>query len=100
MRISDWSSDVCSSDLKPEGAWSAEQVVDLMIERVIAGDFYILCPDNAVSPALDDARIRWSAEDLAQNRPALSRWHADWKARFEDRSEERREGKESVSRGR
>jgi len=69
---------------KPEGAWSAEQVVDLMIERVIAGDFYILCPDNAVSPALDAARIRWSAEDLAQNRPALSRWHADWKDRFED----------------
>jgi NAD(P)-dependent dehydrogenase (short-subunit alcohol dehydrogenase family) len=68
---------------KPDGAWTAEQVVDLMVERVIKGDFYILCPDNTVSPALDAARVRWSAEDLAQNRPALSRWHPDWKDRFE-----------------
>jgi len=68
---------------KPEGAWTAEQVIDLMVERVAQDDFYILCPDNTVSPALDAARIRWSAEDLAQNRPALSRWHPDWKERFE-----------------
>lgn len=68
---------------KPDGAWTAEQVVDLMIARVTAGDFYILCPDNAVSPALDAARIRWGAEDLAENRPALSRWHPDWQERFD-----------------
>lgn len=72
------------STSKPEGAWTAEQVVDLLVERVARGDFYILCPDNTVSPALDAARIRWSAEDLAQNRPALSRWHPDWKQRFEE----------------
>ncbi len=68
---------------KPEGAWTAEQVVDLMVARVIVGDFYIICPDNAVSAEVDAARIRWSAEDLAQNRPALSRWHPDWTERFE-----------------
>jgi len=30
------------------GAWTAEQTVDFMIERIDAGDFYILCPDNDV----------------------------------------------------
>ena len=33
---------------KPAGAWTPEQTVDFMIERVAAGDFYILCPDNDV----------------------------------------------------
>ncbi|HEY0269989.1 MAG TPA: SDR family NAD(P)-dependent oxidoreductase [Sphingomonas sp.] len=68
---------------KPAGAWTAEQVADRMIERVSAGDFYILCPDNAVSSPLDAARIRWGAEDLARNRPALSRWHPDWTEEFD-----------------
>ncbi len=68
---------------KPAGAWTADQVVDRMVGGVEAGDFYIICPDNAVSPELDAARIRWSAEDMTQNRPALSRWHRDWKDRFD-----------------
>src|SRR5271154_3514408 len=33
---------------KPAAAWTAEQTVDFMIERLEAGDFYILCPDNDV----------------------------------------------------
>ena len=33
---------------KPAGAWTPEQTVDFMIERLEAGDFYILCPDNDV----------------------------------------------------
>jgi NAD(P)-dependent dehydrogenase (short-subunit alcohol dehydrogenase family) len=70
---------------KPEGAWTPEQVVDRMIGGVEAGDFYIICPDNAVSPELDAFRLRWSAEDIIQNRPALSRWHPDWKAEFDAR---------------
>lgn len=72
-----------ASGPKPDGAWTPEQVADFMIERLTAGDFYMICPDNAVSPELDAARIRWGADDLAQNRPALSRWHPDWNARFE-----------------
>lgn len=67
---------------KPEEAWSAEQLMDYFEARFRAGDFYILCPDNAVTPALDAKRIRWAAEDLVQNRPALSRWHPEWKERF------------------
>lgn len=67
---------------KPEGAWTADQVVDLMVARVAVGDFYILCPDNAVSPEVDAARILWGAGDLTENRPALSRWHPDWEQAF------------------
>jgi NAD(P)-dependent dehydrogenase (short-subunit alcohol dehydrogenase family) len=63
---------------KPDGAWTAEQVVDRMISGVTAGDFYILCPDNAVSPELDQRRLRWSIADITENRPALSRWHQAW----------------------
>ncbi len=66
---------------KPAGAWTAEQVVDRMIASVTAGDFYILCPDNAVSSDLDARRLRWSVGDITENRPALSRWHEDWRDR-------------------
>ncbi len=69
---------------KPPGAWSAAQVVDFMLERLTAGDFYILCPDNDVTREIDNARIAWAAQDIIQNRPPLSRWHPDWKDAFAD----------------
>jgi NAD(P)-dependent dehydrogenase (short-subunit alcohol dehydrogenase family) len=68
---------------KPAGAWSAEQVADFMLEGVAKGDFYILCPDNDVQRPLDEKRIAWAAGDIIENRPALSRWHPDWKEKFE-----------------
>jgi NAD(P)-dependent dehydrogenase (short-subunit alcohol dehydrogenase family) len=68
---------------KPAGAWTSEQTVDFMMERLEAGDFYILCPDNDVSRALDERRILWAAGDIVENRPALSRWHPDWADRFQ-----------------
>ncbi len=68
---------------QPEGTWTADQVVERMIESVDAGDFYIICPDGTVSPELDAARILWGAQDMTENRPALSRWHPDWKSRFD-----------------
>jgi NAD(P)-dependent dehydrogenase (short-subunit alcohol dehydrogenase family) len=63
-----------TAEHKP-GAWLPEQVVDLMIERVDVGDFYIICPDGEVDEAQDRARIAWAAGDITENRPALSRWH-------------------------
>jgi NAD(P)-dependent dehydrogenase (short-subunit alcohol dehydrogenase family) len=63
---------------KPAGAWTPEQTIDFMIERVGAGDFYILCPDNDVPRSLDERRILWAAGDIVENRPALSRWHPDF----------------------
>lgn len=67
---------------RPPAAWTPEQVVDLMLERLAAGDFYILCPDNETTPDQDRRRIAWAAGDLIENRPALSRWHPDWKEAF------------------
>jgi NAD(P)-dependent dehydrogenase (short-subunit alcohol dehydrogenase family) len=67
---------------KPAGAWTPEQTVDFMIERVSAGDFYILCPDNDVPRALDEKRILWAAGDIVENRPPLSRWHPDFAEAF------------------
>jgi hypothetical protein len=55
-----------------------------MFERVRLGDFYIIVPDNETSPQLDQLRMRWAAEDVSENRPALSRWHPEWKARFDE----------------
>jgi len=67
---------------KPNAAWTPEQVVALLFERVSAGDFYILCPDNETTPEQDAKRIAWAAGDLIENRPALSRWHPDWENAF------------------
>lgn len=67
---------------KPAAAWTPEQTVDFMMERLEAGDFYILCPDNDVPRALDERRILWAAGDIAENRPPLSRWHPDHAAAF------------------
>ena len=67
---------------KPAGAWTAEQTVDFMLERVDAGDFYILCPDNDVTRDTDRKRILWAAGDLVENRPPLSRWHPDYNDAF------------------
>jgi NAD(P)-dependent dehydrogenase (short-subunit alcohol dehydrogenase family) len=67
---------------KPAAAWLPEQVVDMLIARMGAGDFYIICPDNEVTTEIDNRRILWAAEDIVRNRPALSRWHPDYKAEF------------------
>ena len=67
---------------KPGGAWTPEQTVDFMMERLDAGDFYILCPDNDVPRALDERRILWAAGDIVENRPPLSRWHPDYADAF------------------
>jgi NAD(P)-dependent dehydrogenase (short-subunit alcohol dehydrogenase family) len=67
---------------KPAAAWTAEQTVDFMIEKLEADDFYILCPDNDVSRQLDERRILWAAGDIVENRPPLSRWHKDYAEAF------------------
>ena len=53
-----------------------------MLARIAAGDFYILCPDNDVTRAVDEKRMAWAMGDIIENRPALSRWHPDWKDAF------------------
>jgi NAD(P)-dependent dehydrogenase (short-subunit alcohol dehydrogenase family) len=70
------------SSEKPAGAWTPEQVVDFMFERLEASDFYILCPDNEVTRAMDEKRMAWAMGDVIENRPALSRWHPDYAETF------------------
>lgn len=67
---------------RPKGAWLPEQVVDRLLSGIGAGEFYILCQDDETTREQDEKRILWAAQDLIENRPALSRWHPDWKDAF------------------
>lgn len=67
---------------KPASAWTSEQTVDYFIGRMSEGDFYILCPDNDVDSTRDKRRAEWAIGDILENRPPLSRWHADFKDAF------------------
>ena len=71
-----------SASPKPAGAWWPDQIVDVLIERMGKGDFYIVCPDNEVTSAIDNKRIAWAAGDITENRPPLSRWHPAYKDAF------------------
>ncbi len=68
---------------KPPGAWIGDQVIDVLLPALERGDFYILCPDNMVTQAVDARRIQWAADDLIKNRPALSRWNPAFKDEFD-----------------
>lgn len=67
---------------KPAGAWTAEQVVATMLDGVARGAFYLWCLDNETSWETDRRRVLWAAHDITEARPALSRWHPDWKDAF------------------
>lgn len=56
-----------------------DQIIDFMPERLAAGDFYILSPDNDGFGALDEKRILRAEGDIVDNRPPLPRWHKDWR---------------------
>ena len=69
-------------DRKPDGAWTPEQVVGMLVDGMARDDFYILCPDNEVDRRTDIKRIRWGQADIIENRPALSRWHPRYAGAF------------------
>jgi NAD(P)-dependent dehydrogenase (short-subunit alcohol dehydrogenase family) len=64
------------------GAWLPEQVIDYMEQSIARDSFFILCPDDETPNETDHKRILWNALDIIENRPALSRWHPEWKERF------------------
>lgn len=68
---------------KPAGAWTPDQVIDMLVDGMAKGDFYILCPDNEVTRDTDNRRILWAARDIVENRPPLSRWHPEYKDAFD-----------------
>ena len=64
------------------GAWLPEQVIAFMDEALSRDAFFILCPDDETPNATDRKRIVWNALDIVYDRPALSRWHPDYKDEF------------------
>ncbi|KAE8150813.1 hypothetical protein BDV25DRAFT_129295 [Aspergillus avenaceus] len=69
---------------KREGAWFPSQVAEELVRGVEKGSFYIICPDDDVDRALDQARMQWASDDVVEDRPALSRWEQNWKAPAEE----------------
>jgi len=55
-----------------------------MFNRIQAGSFYILCPDNDTPREVDLARMEWNVNDVIQDRPALSRWEENHSSKFND----------------
>ena len=68
---------------KPAAAWTCDQVAEALLAGLARGDFYIWCQDNETSRAIDERRLQWAQDDVIHNRPALSRWHPDFKDDFE-----------------
>lgn len=60
------------------------RLTDPQLDRVREGQFYILVPDNETRREVDALRVMWAAGDVAEGRPALSRWHKDYKAIFDE----------------
>ncbi|CEN59441.1 Putative Short chain dehydrogenase/reductase (AFU_orthologue; AFUA_2G00830) [Aspergillus calidoustus] len=73
---------------KPQGAWLSSQVADELEKALQRGSFYIICPDDETDRALDKARMQWGADDIIEDRPALSRWEKGWKAKAENAIQE------------
>ena len=69
--------------VQPAGAWTPDQVAGALFDGLARGDFYILCPDNETTVDIDRRRMTWAMGDVIENRPALSRWHPDYKADFD-----------------
>jgi NAD(P)-dependent dehydrogenase (short-subunit alcohol dehydrogenase family) len=65
-----------------QGAWLPEQVVEMMVKGLEHDSFWIVCPDDETTSEMDKKRVLWNALDLIFNRPALSRWHPDYKDAF------------------
>lgn len=64
------------------GAWLPEQVVDELAGALARDDFWVICPDDETSSEMDKKRLLWNALDPILDRPALSRWHPDYKDAF------------------
>jgi NAD(P)-dependent dehydrogenase (short-subunit alcohol dehydrogenase family) len=69
---------------KPDGAWYPEQVVEYLQKKMAEGKFYIICPDNDVSEETDKKRMLWTAGDVVEGRPPLTRWRDEWKEKAQE----------------
>src|SRR3546814_16930689 len=89
MRISDWSSDVCSSDLSP----AIRLLEPTGLQRPYYAEFGWVAASGATAQ-VPTPETMWTADSdmLAPGKPVTLSW-----SNGEGRSEERRVGKECVS---
>src|SRR3546814_19156321 len=101
MRISDWSSDVCSSDLEvvfEEGIDPAiKDLLPILAKAVAARPDVLVLQLHAGSTALDVRQAKAMGPDIPI--VAGSAMHQPQTAALLERSQERRVGKECVSTG-
>lgn len=64
---------------KPAGAWTGEQVVEYLEQKMGEGKFWVVCPDNDVTEDIDKKRMLWDRLDLVEGRLPLSRWREESK---------------------
>src|SRR3546814_15533733 len=95
MRISDWSSDVCSSDLwRDFVALAKPRVMSLVVFTGLAG--LVAAPDS-IHPLLGFVAVLCIALAAGAAGALNQWWEADTDALMKRRSGERRVGKEGVS---
>src|SRR3546814_15363576 len=98
MRISDWSSDVCSSDLPFKAESGGIGVGERFGDAVGEMPRTPLIVEAHVEEMRAQAQLHHDADMVEQIAPSPAKAHLD--ACKEHRSEERRVGKECVSKGR
>src|SRR3546814_19597419 len=96
MRISDWSSDVCSSDLKVVGARMLHDVIDRAIQVHGAAGLTDDTPLGLMYRHAREARI-YDGPDEVHLQSLARRVLKQYREAGNGRSEERRVGKECVS---
>jgi len=65
-----------------QGAWLPGQVIDYLAAALDRDAFFIICPDDETTSEMDRKRVLWNVLDIVNDRPALSRWHPDYKDAF------------------
>ncbi|KAK6825065.1 short-chain dehydrogenase/reductase [Apiospora arundinis] len=64
---------------KPDAPWWPEDVVEYLEKKMAEKKFWVICPDNEVTEDMDKKRMAWSAGDVTNGRPPLSRWREEYK---------------------
>ncbi|KAK8107640.1 NAD(P)-binding protein [Apiospora kogelbergensis] len=71
--------DTAGAKEKPDAPWWPEDVVDYLEKKMAEKQFWVICPDNEVTEDMDKKRMEWSAGDVVNGRPPLSRWRDEYK---------------------